>query len=48
MIIIKTPEEFAQTTTRLCNETFGATKYYLDLEIEILDIYPLIVLVEAL
>ena len=48
MIIIKTPEEFAQTTTRLCNETFGATKYYLDLEIKILNIYSLIALVVGL
>ena len=51
MIMIGTLEEFAQTTIilkRLCDETFGITKYCLDLEIEILDIYLLIVLVEAL
>ena len=33
---------------RLCDETFGITKYCLDLEIEILDIYPFIALVRAL
>ena len=46
--MIGTPKEFAQTVTRLCDETFGVTKYCLDLEIEILDIYPLIALFEAL
>ena len=52
MIIIKTIEEFAQTAMielkRLCDEIFRVTKYCLDLEIEILDIYSLIILVEAL
>ena len=33
---------------RLCDEIFRVTKYYLDLEIEILDIYPFIALVETL
>ena len=33
---------------RLCDETFGITKYCLNLEIEILDIYPFIAFVEAL
>ena len=46
MIIIETLEEFTQTTMRLYDETFDVTKYYLYLEIKILDIYPLIVLVE--
>ena len=47
MIIIGTPEEFVQTTMKLCDETFGITKYCLDLEIEILYIYQLIALVET-
>ena len=33
---------------RLSDKTFGVTKYYLDLEIEILDIYPFITLVEVI
>ena len=32
---------------RLCDETFGIAKYCLNLEIEILDIYPFIAFVEA-
>ena len=48
MIMVRTFEEFTQTTMRLCDETFGVTKYCLDLEIEILDIYPLITFVETL
>ena len=47
MIIIGALEEFIQIDMRLCDETFKVTKYSLDLEIEILDIYPLIALVEA-
>ena len=51
MIMIATLEKFAQTTIilkRLCDETFGITKYYLDLKIKILNIYPFIALIEAL
>ena len=52
MIIIKTIEEFAQTAMielkRLCDEIFRVTKYCLNLEIEILDIYPFITFFEAL
>ena len=48
MIMIEILKEFAQNAMRLCDEAFGVTKYYLDLEIEILDIYPLIALVETL
>ena len=33
---------------KLYEKIFGITKYCLNLEIEILDIYPLIALVEAL
>ena len=47
MIIIGTPEKFAQTAMRLGDETFGVTKYCLHLKIKILDIYPLITLFEA-
>ena len=46
-----TLKEFTRTVMimkKLCDETFGITKYCLDLEIEILDIYPFIALVEAL
>ena len=50
--MIGTLEEFVQTTTiklkRFCDGIFGVTKYYLDIMIEILDIYPLITFVEAL
>ena len=48
MIMMETLKEFTWTVIimkRLCDETFGITKYCLDLEIEILDIYPFIALV---
>ena len=48
--MIGTPEKFAQTVMiklkRLSNEIFRVTKYCINLDIEILDIYPLIALVE--
>ena len=31
---------------KLCDKTFGVTKYYFDLEIEIFDIYPFIALLK--
>ena len=49
--MMETLKEFTRTVMimkRLCDETFRVTKYCLDLEIEILDMYPFIALVEAL